>query len=194
LLTNVGHMIYEDEENVGNVGMEFTPVTWDVGVNSLEVAVVLPEGVTKEEVRNTPDWNNAYYDPEEDNRLVLYWDGGYDPGIDPVLAGPDPGMWVMLSWPGPNDMFHDADYSYWWDPGEPAIRDVNLNGIYDVAVTFWAHLDNVSTNIIVCQKPIPPEYTGPWPEFPLGITLLLLIAPIIPLTYLWRLRKKVTKQ
>jgi len=123
------------------------------------------------------------------------WDGWYTQFVDTVLIGPDPGpTYLQLSNPGAMDMFHDANGDTTWTVGEPAIRDTNLNGIFDPPVTFWAHLDNVSTDIIVCQKPIEPVNTGPWPEFPLGITLLLLIAPIVPLTYLWRLRRKVTKQ
>jgi len=74
LLTNVGRMIWEDEENPGNVGMQFTPVWWDAPVNSLIVAIVLPEGVTTQQVRNVPDWDKAFQDPLEDNRLVLYWE------------------------------------------------------------------------------------------------------------------------
>jgi len=54
----------------------------------------------------------------------------------------------------------------------------------------WAHCTGISTDIYVSEKPPTPEV----PEFPLGITLLMLIAPIIPLTYLWRLRKKVPRQ
>jgi hypothetical protein len=74
LLTNVGHMIWEDEGNPGNVGMQFTPCWWDARVDELRIAVVLPQGVTTENVRCTPDWNNAYSDPDEENRLVLYWE------------------------------------------------------------------------------------------------------------------------
>jgi hypothetical protein len=58
-------------------------------------------------------------------------------------------------------------------------------------VTHWAHLDAITTDIILTpQQPQPP----PVPEFPLGIGLLMLLAPIVPLAYLWRLRKKVMKQ
>ncbi len=72
LLTNVGHMIWEDEDNPGNVGMQFKPCWWeDAHVNELRIAVVLPEGVTTENVNCTPDWDNTYV---EENRLVIYWE------------------------------------------------------------------------------------------------------------------------
>jgi len=72
LLTNVGHMIWEDEDNPGNVGMQFTPCWWeDAYINELRIAVVLPEGVTRENVTCTPNWNNTYI---EENMLVIYWE------------------------------------------------------------------------------------------------------------------------
>lgn len=54
--------------------------------------------------------------------------------------------------------------------------------------THWAHLDAVSTDIILSQKPIPPVPGEP--EFPLGIGLLMAIAPAIPIIYKWRTRPK----
>jgi len=72
LLTNVGHMIWEDEDNPGNVGMRFIPASWEASVNEISVSIVLPQGVTTENVRNVPDWNNTL---SEDNRLILYWEG-----------------------------------------------------------------------------------------------------------------------
>jgi len=66
LTTNVAHMIWEDEDNPENVGMEFKPCWWDADVKELHVLVVLPQGVTKENIKCTPDWDNAYYDPAED--------------------------------------------------------------------------------------------------------------------------------
>ncbi|MGD8506690.1 MAG: hypothetical protein PVF15_08515, partial [Candidatus Bathyarchaeota archaeon] len=68
----------------------------------------------------------------------------------------------------PSDQF---DYELDFDPGIP----------------HWAHLDAVSTDIIVTMKPIVPE-------FPLGLGMIMLLAPVIPLTYLWRLRKRATKR
>lgn len=74
LTTNVGGMVWEDEENPGNVGVLFIPCWWSATVEELKVAIVLPKGVTKEDVKCTPDWDNAYRDPEEDDRLVVYWE------------------------------------------------------------------------------------------------------------------------
>ena len=74
LLTNVGHMIWEDKDNPGNVGMQFVPCWWDANLNELRVLVVLPQGVTRANVRCTPDWDNSYQDPEEEDRLVIYWE------------------------------------------------------------------------------------------------------------------------
>jgi len=70
LTTNVGHMIWEDEKNPGNVGMQFIPVYWSANVYELSVTVVLPQNVTTENVRVTPNWNNTFV---EDSRLVIFW-------------------------------------------------------------------------------------------------------------------------
>jgi hypothetical protein len=84
---------------------------------------------------------------------------------------------TITSWEDNGDgVFSESDqfdFEYDFDPGIP----------------HWAHLDAVSTDIIVTPTDPPPI-----PEFPFGISLLMLLAPIVPLAYLWRLRKKVTKQ
>jgi hypothetical protein len=72
--TNVGQMIWKDEMNPGNVGLQFIPTSWSVGISDLRVLVVLPAGVSKEQIRVTPDWDNAYTDPNENGRLVVYWE------------------------------------------------------------------------------------------------------------------------
>jgi hypothetical protein len=72
--TNVGHMIWKDETNPGNVGLQFTPTWWSAGVNDLRVLVVLPAGIVQDQVRVTPDWDNVYTDPNESGRLVVYWE------------------------------------------------------------------------------------------------------------------------
>jgi len=72
LTTNVRGMIIEDKINPRYVGMQFTPCWWeDAKVNELRVLIVLPTGVTKGNVKCTPNWDN---DAAEDNKLVLYWE------------------------------------------------------------------------------------------------------------------------
>lgn len=73
LTTNVGHMIWEDTDNPGNVGMQFIPTWWpDGAVYELSVTVVLPEGVTTEteNLAVVPDWNGT---SPEDGRLAIFW-------------------------------------------------------------------------------------------------------------------------
>jgi len=75
LLTNVDRMVWEDEMNPGNVSMMFTPSWWpDAWINDLKIAVVLPEGVGKNETLHGENkWNNLFSDPQEEGKLVAYW-------------------------------------------------------------------------------------------------------------------------
>lgn len=72
LTTNVAHMVWQDEDNPGNVGMQFIPCWWDyASVHELHVIIVLPLGVTNQTVLTIPHWNNTLV---EKNRFVLYWE------------------------------------------------------------------------------------------------------------------------
>ena len=72
LTTNVAHMIFEDTENPGNVGMQFTPTWYDANVLNLRVLIVLPPNVTVDQVKTTENyWNNTLY---EGDRLAIYWE------------------------------------------------------------------------------------------------------------------------
>ena len=73
----------------------------------------------------------------------------------------------------------------------------NGNGVFDVSDQFdfeffgegelkWAHLDSVTTDIILSQKGEPEE---PTPEFPLGLEIMMMLAAAIPIVYIWRTRK-----
>jgi len=73
VLTNVGHMIWKDDQNPGNEGMSLIPSWWNTEVDDLKIAFVMPPGVTIDKVRSTPNWDNASTDSEED-RLVIYWE------------------------------------------------------------------------------------------------------------------------
>jgi len=73
LLTNVANMIYLDETNPENDGMQFT-LSWfsEVGIKDARVLIVLPPGITESEVKTgSLFWNNIQY---EDDRLAVYWE------------------------------------------------------------------------------------------------------------------------
>ena len=73
LTTNVAHMIWEDTQNLGNVGMQFTPTWWEqASVYDLRILVVLPTGVNSDMVKTTEVlWNNTSV---EDGRVGVYWE------------------------------------------------------------------------------------------------------------------------
>jgi hypothetical protein len=72
ITTNVAHMIMEDTQNPGNVGMQFKPTWWsEAEVTDLRVSVVLPPNVTTENVKTIVDWNNTSM---ESGQLVIFWE------------------------------------------------------------------------------------------------------------------------
>ena len=78
LTTNVAGMIWEDTQNPGNVGIQFTPTWWDeASVLDLRVLIVLPSGVTQDMVKTSVDWDNIQ---SEDGRLAVYWERSLSPG------------------------------------------------------------------------------------------------------------------
>jgi len=75
LTTNVAHMIYNDTQNLGNVGMQFIPVWWpEAEVLDLRVMIVLPENVTVQNVKTPVNWDNT---SNEEGRLSIYWERQY---------------------------------------------------------------------------------------------------------------------
>ena len=78
LTTNVAGMIWEDTQNPGNVGMQFTPTWWeDASVLDLRVLIVLPPRVIQGMVKTSVDWDNIQ---SEDGRLAVYWERSLSPG------------------------------------------------------------------------------------------------------------------
>jgi hypothetical protein len=73
LLTNVAKMIYEDDTNPGNDGMQFT-LSWfsEAIIEDARILIVLPPGVTENQVKTgSIFWNNVQY---EGDRLAVYWE------------------------------------------------------------------------------------------------------------------------
>ena len=73
LTTNVASMVWEDTQNEGNVGMQFTPTWWEqASVYDLRILVVLPTGISGDMVKTTEIfWDNIV---TEDGRLGVYWE------------------------------------------------------------------------------------------------------------------------
>jgi hypothetical protein len=73
LTTNVGGMLFNDTQNQGNLGMQFTPTWWEEAVvNDLRIQMILPPNVTATEVKTTQVyWNNT---SSEEGRLAVFWE------------------------------------------------------------------------------------------------------------------------
>ena len=68
----IPQFVYLASRNEGYVTLEYTPGWWDSSVLEQEIAVILPPGVTKEEVRTgTREWDA--FAETEDGRGVVYF-------------------------------------------------------------------------------------------------------------------------
>jgi len=101
-------MISKDQTNPGNVGMLFYPTTFPsaIGpVGNIRVAIILPEGVTSNEVKHPIDvpFDNVFV---EGNNLVVYWERSNWPAAQEFWVGvsfPEkyvnlgPGVWFYVA-------------------------------------------------------------------------------------------------
>ncbi|MFQ5822293.1 MAG: hypothetical protein ACE5I5_20145 [Candidatus Heimdallarchaeota archaeon] len=151
----------------------------------------------------TPDGLDHYVDIMEDGYYIadtstspyetMYFDSSPAWASDPFMnvTGTD---WHEL-WP---------QYCDWWtlegwiDNGDGVLSASDQIYMINIGTgeDLWFHVEWVNptpgagdggADLIVTTIP-------PVPEFPLGIGLMIMLAPAIPIGYLWRLRKKVTKQ
>jgi len=96
----VRNLIFKDETNPGNVGLQFIP-SWfeNAPVDDLRLTIVLPPGVARGEFRNTPDYDNLL---EVDGRLALYWERhGLSPDDRFVVGVSFPEEYLEVSVPEP---------------------------------------------------------------------------------------------
>ncbi len=75
----------------------------------------------------------------------------------------------------------DTDGDGALDPSE----QFDFEYLDEEGVVYWAHLDSITTDLILSFKEKIPDV----PEFPLGIGLILAIVPMVPVIYLWRKRE-----
>lgn len=72
LITNVAHMIYVDETNPGNDGMEFTLSWFPEEILNARLLIVIPPGVSENEIKTGELlWSNLQ---SEDDRFAVYWE------------------------------------------------------------------------------------------------------------------------
>jgi hypothetical protein len=99
LVTNVAHMIYEDQDNPGNDGMEFT-LSWfsEAVIEDARVLIILPPNISESEVRTQHIlWSNVQY---ENGRLAVYWEKqNFDPGerFTVGISYPKQEAWVSFT-------------------------------------------------------------------------------------------------
>jgi len=113
----------------------------------------------------------------------------YDP-LSPITSN-----WHEL-WPNVCPEWHLTSWDDNIDVGLSESDQIDMEPIAPPGDLTWYHVDWVNpapvpgdgkADLILTKKP-------PTPEFPIGINLLMLLTLTLPLAYLWRLRRKVTKQ
>ncbi len=70
----VPNMVYEDSQNPGNVGLQFSPSDWEVTIRDLRTLIVLPQGVKQNEIKTNVNWDGLL---TEDSSYVVYWERKY---------------------------------------------------------------------------------------------------------------------
>ncbi len=143
------HFLYRDETNPGNVGLMFTPCWFDAVVKDLRVSVVLPEGVGKGEVKNTPDYDNLEY---YNGRIVLYWER-HD-------LSPNEKFSVGVSFP---EKYVNVEEVSAQPSGQPSTIDVILSAIIPligIVIVAWV-LISMFRGFISAARLIKAEFTAP---------------------------------
>lgn len=105
--------------------------------------------------------------------------------IDDVMRDPVGSYWHQIY----------PEYSRWfkitsWEDNGDGVFSISdqFDFIYeDDSTTYWAHLDAVTTDMLLSQKG-PPE-PPPVPEFPIGLAFEILFIPVIIYT-LWRNKQR----
>ena len=105
--------------------------------------------------------------------------------FDEAMTSPIGSTWHMI-YP---DYSKEFVITSWVDNGDDVFSESDQFDFefFDEVGTHWAHLDSVTTDLILSFKSKEPAI----PEFPLGLGLMMALAPAIPIVYLWRTRKKV---
>lgn len=97
--------IYPDETNPGNTAMTFVPTDFDAITVNLRVAIVPPQGVTKDNIKTL---ETAYY-TTVDGDFAVYWEHNNIPQDTPLTFGVSiPEQYVTIPSMGPDIWFYFA--------------------------------------------------------------------------------------
>ncbi|OYT30832.1 MAG: hypothetical protein B6U94_05130 [Thermofilum sp. ex4484_79] len=112
LVAVIEKLLFKDKTNPGNSGLQFIPSWFPVRVEDLKLTIILPEGVGKNEVKNTPDYDNIF---TIDDRIALYWERK---GLSPDekfkvgISFPEKYLSVSLSEPSSGEE-EEEDWLFW---------------------------------------------------------------------------------
>lgn len=125
--------------------------------------------------------------------------GSWIPASPFPYGNPISTHWVEL-WPDAGVEWH---LTSWDDNGDSTLDpsdqiDMTMTEPPDPSQVYWFHVDEIwesdADPRFYVYMILTFKYTEPVPEFPLGLGLTMILALLIPTAYLWRLRKKGTKQ
>ena len=109
-------------------------------------------------------------------------------------ADPIGSIWHEL-WPNYSEEWVLESWDENGSPGTPGVLDASdqIDMRNSTGHVVWFHVDWLNTEPVGGDGKADMTATvkPPVPEFPLGLGLMLAIAPAIPIVYLWRTRKKV---
>jgi hypothetical protein len=179
--------------DVGMTASDYSFLTFSVSLLSDPAATRIVHG----------EYHGLYGTPPPGIALM-----GWIPASEFPWGTPITTEWVEL-WPNEGQIWHLTSHEE--NQVEP-LPDGELNPSDQVDMlmveppgddVWWWHVEDVWESFVDQPAPDPAfnvymilkfKYVEPVPEFPLGLGLIMLLAPMIPLAYLWRLRKKVRKQ
>lgn len=161
-----------------------------VSIDATAGNLLMSEGLLGFDPNTTPlpaEYFDAYaglYAPDKGRQLGSYYDLPYTENLTQVVTQPDT---TSVTDPNYNTLVRITITQHTLTPTSGYATAFHL---YDTLLFTrdGTHTYTHQTFDIYYQG-IPVV-----PEFPLGITPLLLLAPAIPVVYMWRIRKKVRKQ
>ena len=143
------------------------------------------------------NWHGVYGTPPATSHLLQWKSLSEFPWADPVCTD-----WVEI-YPLAGREWHLSSVEEPWDPPLKASDQIDMTSPEHPGEVWWFHVDEIWEILHDPTPGAPDPYSVTMilsfkykevPEFPLGVGLMMMLAPAIPIVYLWRTRKKVLKR